>query len=268
MGSQRAAPSAFGKRHSSVGAGSRISMSDASDKVRVKISDAQPSQPSQRPGAPSAATKGSAVSKSAGDVLIDMPPPDVRQKRPPAKSMGVLTNKSGVTRARAAAAVGHTFLRRKKELEALTNDFAHLQEAFEPMEEFYFMRKDARPIHGLQNWDGSQWITAIENMPVQAVELEHALDIDVDANSPDRHSIASGNFKPLSEQIKTRLSESLSLSQWQAVWSFQNAYLNMEKERSQAGHVYYMTPELLSNMLFDRECAPLLTTPWPRGTPS
>ena len=50
--------------------------------------------------------------------------------------------------------------------------------------------------------------------------------------------------------MKAKTGQSLAMSEWHAVWEFQNAALN-------AGHApaatRYMRPELLSNMLFSRD---------------
>ena len=51
--------------------------------------------------------------------------------------------------------------------------------------------------------------------------------------------------------IKQKLSESLVMSQWHAVWNFQNEALNAHMNEKAILH--YMTPDILSNMVFDRE---------------
>ena len=158
---------------------------------------------------------------------------------------------SRTRRARALSAVGKTFLKRKKELQSFSRDFTQLQQALEPMEQFYFMRNDARPIHGLQNWDLRKWTEALTLLPHGAALLSTALQIPSPAcDTAERASIVSGDFEPLSLSVKEKLTESLTMTQWQAVWTFQNEFLNHELA---TGAVNYMTPSLLSNMVFDRE---------------
>ena len=39
----------------------------------------------------------------------------------------------------------------------LAKDFTKLPQAIEPVEQFFFLRSDAHPVHGLQNWSHNTW---------------------------------------------------------------------------------------------------------------
>ena len=57
----------------------------------------------------------------------------------------------------------------------------------------------------------------------------------------------------LSDAIRAKLNEPMTLREWRAVCAFQNGVLNAVHEEDAPGALYYMDPAILSNHLFDRE---------------
>ena len=124
-------------------------------------------------------------------------------------------------------------------------DFLRIRGDVEPIEQFYSLRPDARMTHGLQYWSASEWRSHMQAHRLSATELITGL-------LGSEHGSEDG-FESASREMEAKLSQPMHLSEWKRVIAFQNAVLNHESERETAGELHYMSPALLSTMMFDQE---------------
>ena len=134
----------------------------------------------------------------------------------------------------------------KRHMKLLKDDMGTVKGAVEARRQFYFLRKDAHRVYGLQDWTSTAWESALAKHPERAAELRQELSIADDV-------AATLSVRELSEAVRERLSDPMTIRQWRAVCIFQNAVLNAVHEEDASGALYYMEPSILSNHLFDRE---------------
>lgn len=116
-------------------------------------------------------------------------------------------------------------------------------EDLRPMEQFYFLRPDAQEVHGLQDWNSAEWAAHMKRHPVSARALLAAL----------MGAEAGDNFDDEAHAVRSKLSAAMTMTQWRLVITFQNECLNFADNQEQEAVLHYMTPSLLSNMLFDAQ---------------
>ena len=122
----------------------------------------------------------------------------------------------------------------------VADDMKHLKDAVETLQQFFFMNKESHAVYGLQDWSEKMWSESIESFPTGAKILAEQLLLKGDG--------ADGDMPQL---LKQRLGEPLSAREWRFVVEFQNRVLN--QEQTHEAMIHYLSPPLLSNMLFNRE---------------
>jgi len=145
----------------------------------------------------------------------------------------------------------------KNDLAQVAADTANLREALQTMSQFYYMRKDAQPVHGLQDWTERSWADHLAADPEAGAALAKQLltqsQMSDGAASAAANDDILANMEKLAKELKQRLGEPLAAHEWRLVVEFQNRVLNQFHEEENSAKLHYLSPPLLSNMLFDRE---------------
>ena len=130
------------------------------------------------------------------------------------------------------------------------HDLRKVGEAVEPLEQFYFLRADASEVHGLKDWSSAQWAEAL------ASNLDQARDLVAEL-VPGRPQLEKprslSEWEEAASALRSQLSLPLTLAQWKLVLGFQNWVLNKGHHQEEEAQIYYMSSDLLSNCVFDRE---------------
>ncbi len=122
-------------------------------------------------------------------------------------------------------------------------DMSRVREDIRPMEQFYFLRPDAQQVHGLQDWSTAEWAANMKRCPTSAKALLAAL----------MGAEAGENFDEEAHAVRTKLSTAMTMNQWKLIIAFQNEVLNYDYTQEQEAVLHYMSPPLLSNMLFEAQ---------------
>ena len=147
-------------------------------------------------------------------------------------------------------------------------DMSRLPKAVEPLEQFFFMRNDAQMVRGLQDWTAREWIEALHDAEERQRAFEEgSADLLAVRNSIEARTVTPRRLAReflrwsddryddegpdnLAAAIKDRLDLPNTMSEWESIVRFQNDSMNV-------GHpdaaIHYLSPEVLSTMLFHRE---------------
>ena len=131
-------------------------------------------------------------------------------------------------------------------MKVLGDDVGKVKGAIKAKRQFYFLRTDAHRVYGLQDWPSSTWEKHVRNHQERGKQLARELSLPYDAGG-------GYTVSGLSDAIRAKLNEPMTLREWRAVCAFQNGVLNAVHEEDAPGALYYMDPAILSNHLFDRE---------------
>ncbi|EOD19478.1 hypothetical protein EMIHUDRAFT_310645 [Emiliania huxleyi CCMP1516] len=112
--------------------------------------------------------------------------------------------------------------------------------------QFYFMRSDCQPVHGLRDWTQDEWRCWLARFPRLGDDLARGLlrwrEGEAEDVGPEACAIA----------IKIKMNQSLTYSDWHLISVFQNRALNAGFGDGD-GAIHYFESDLLSNYIFDRE---------------
>jgi len=143
------------------------------------------------------------------------------------------------------------------------SDVSKIPIAVEPLEQFDFLRAEAREVHGLQKWSAEQWGQRLRANPAAARELTTALRLKVLsslATADDEEAETDEYWRECGDLVSRKLRRPMSMAQWKEVVRFQNELLNQpHSEDAEAAQSFasggsstqaydYMSPYLLSNM--------------------
>ena len=112
--------------------------------------------------------------------------------------------------------------------------------------QFYFMRSDCQPVHGLRDWTQDEWRCWLARFPRLGDDLARGLlrwrEGEAEDVGPEACAIA----------IKIKMNQSLTYSDWHLISVFQNRALTAGFGDGD-GAIHYFESDLLSNYIFDRE---------------
>lgn len=129
--------------------------------------------------------------------------------------------------------------------ERVINDAVDINRALRSKSRFHYMASDSVCVHGLRDWNLSEWQAHLERHPEAARQfLAEFL--------PGHDASADGSWAEAARLCKARLDLALEAREWDAVVRFQN--LISQREGAREGHTaQYLEPSLLWNFAFNRD---------------